>query len=230
MILLIKNNKGGIGKSFLTCQIAKGLALAEKKVLVLTSDTQNNVFNMLAKGELDKKGLLASMREKKDYSLKLHNFRFLPLEKTLFVGGFKEKFNNWINGIKKDYDYIIIDSTPVLNLDKVFIDVADKVIIPVTCDESTFIGTLNIMESIDIKKILCFIINKYENTKVQKKYRALIEKWTTPDNLFIVKKSSQIEQIIESKKTVWDYKNKQVEEIQEVFYNVISKIILESES
>ena len=42
-IILIKANKGGVGKSWITLQLAHGLALENKKVLILTSDSQNNV-------------------------------------------------------------------------------------------------------------------------------------------------------------------------------------------
>ena len=57
-VITIKNNKGGVGKTFITTQLAAGLAYGDKKVLILTSDPQNNVFNFLFKGDKTfKKGL-----------------------------------------------------------------------------------------------------------------------------------------------------------------------------
>ncbi|WP_442878338.1 ParA family protein, partial [Cetobacterium sp.] len=49
-IITVKNNKGGVGKTFVTAQLASGLALLDNRVLVLTSDSQNNIFSYLLKG------------------------------------------------------------------------------------------------------------------------------------------------------------------------------------
>ncbi|MGL5625218.1 AAA family ATPase, partial [Cetobacterium sp.] len=45
-VITIKNNKGGVGKSWLTLQLAHiiALILEDKKVLILTSDSQNNIL------------------------------------------------------------------------------------------------------------------------------------------------------------------------------------------
>ena len=49
-IITIKNNKGGVGKSWITLQLGHAFTLLEKKdgtpykVLLLTSDSQNNIL------------------------------------------------------------------------------------------------------------------------------------------------------------------------------------------
>ncbi|MGL5904818.1 MAG: ParA family protein, partial [Cetobacterium sp.] len=45
MIIMFKNNKGGVGKSWLTFNTGHGLAMLGKKVLIITSDSQNNVLD-----------------------------------------------------------------------------------------------------------------------------------------------------------------------------------------
>ena len=42
-VILVKANKGGVGKSWLTLQLAHATALKEKQVLIITSDSQNNI-------------------------------------------------------------------------------------------------------------------------------------------------------------------------------------------
>ena len=44
-IFTVKVNKGGIGKTFFTVQIGHGLALQGYKVLLITSDSQNNILH-----------------------------------------------------------------------------------------------------------------------------------------------------------------------------------------
>lgn len=44
-IITIKVNKGGVGKTFITVQLGAYLALQDKKVLLLTSDSQNNIID-----------------------------------------------------------------------------------------------------------------------------------------------------------------------------------------
>ncbi|MGK4199385.1 AAA family ATPase [Fusobacterium sp. HC1336] len=42
-VILVKANKGGVGKSWLTLQLAHATALKDKQVLIITSDSQNNI-------------------------------------------------------------------------------------------------------------------------------------------------------------------------------------------
>ena len=44
-IILVKNNKGGVGKTYITLQLAAYKALIKnKKTLILTSDSQNDIL------------------------------------------------------------------------------------------------------------------------------------------------------------------------------------------
>ncbi len=42
-IILVKNIKGGVGKSWITFQLAHLFAIQSKKILIITSDNQNNI-------------------------------------------------------------------------------------------------------------------------------------------------------------------------------------------
>jgi len=62
-IFTVKVNKGGIGKTFFTVQIGHGLALQGYKVLLITSDSQNNILHYTkSKKEIDKYDLSKGLR------------------------------------------------------------------------------------------------------------------------------------------------------------------------
>lgn len=62
-IFTVKVNKGGIGKTFFAIQIGHGLALQGYKVLLITSDSQNNILHYTkSKKEIDKYDLSKGLR------------------------------------------------------------------------------------------------------------------------------------------------------------------------
>ena len=61
-IILVKNNKGGIGKTFVSINLADYLSKIKvdgekSKVLILTDDSQNNIL-MYSKNEYDESNLV----------------------------------------------------------------------------------------------------------------------------------------------------------------------------
>ncbi|MEG0516904.1 MAG: ParA family protein [Plesiomonas shigelloides] len=228
-IITIKNNKGGVGKTFLTSQLASGLALANKRILILTSDSQNNIFNYLLKGNKDfDNGLKAEISKGNGEYFRLReNLYFLPLEKSTFGNIFIQTLPNYLQKVKNEYDYIIIDSVPTLKVDNVFLENSDYVIIPTHCDEVTMEGVLNLSKEIDPNKILSIVINKFEPTKVQNYFlNLLIENFNGIDIHLPtpIDKSSFIEQMLYNKKTVWEYSNKTALKVQEIIFEIMKEL------
>jgi len=93
-IILVKNNKGGVGKTYITLQLAAHKALIKnKKTLILTSDSQNDIlkFAGIKVDDTSKFGLEdfiegKSYKIKKLRELKLvdEEFRMTSKAKTLF--------------------------------------------------------------------------------------------------------------------------------------------------
>ncbi|MGL5777243.1 ParA family protein, partial [Cetobacterium sp.] len=147
-VITIKNNKGGVGKSWLTLQLAHiiALILEDKKVLILTSDSQNNILlyanisvpvvSGLEDHVLKGDGDIIALRE---------NLYYIPLIKNNFTKKFREKLRITIDEFKKEYDYILIDSVPVLNIDQDFVELSDKVVIPTFLDAATTEGITKLM-------------------------------------------------------------------------------------
>ena len=235
-IFTVKVNKGGIGKTFFTVQIGHGLALQGYKVLLITSDSQNNILHYTKnKKEIDKYDLSKGLRhavlygDNRDLYIKIReNLYFLPTESSIFSESFEKKFDNFIEKKRIEYDYIFIDSIPTMDIDKKFMECSDQLIIPTFCDYSTYEGTLNVIEEVGANKIHSIVINLFKNTKIQKKYYAEFEKSLLGTGIVFpkpIKELSLIENLIENGKTIWESGSKLLIDAQNSFADVISKII-----
>lgn len=235
-IFTVKVNKGGIGKTFFTVQIGHGLALQGYKVLLITSDSQNNILHYTKnKKEIDKYDLSKGLRhavlygDNRDLYIKIReNLYFLPTESSIFSESFEKKFDKFIEKKRIEYDYIFIDSIPTMDIDKKFMECSDQLIIPTFCDYSTYEGTLNVIEEVGANKIHSIVINLFKNTKIQKKYYAEFEKSLLGTGIVFpkpIKELSLIENLIENGKTIWESGSKLLIDAQNSFADVISKII-----
>ncbi len=233
-IVMIKVNKGGIGKTTISCWLAHGITtLLNKKVLLLTSDSQNNILDYCFKdGKVPKfkSGLKKWVLKGNGDIVKIRkNLDFIPLESNVFGPQFLKKFSTFIGDKKKEYDYIIVDSIPTMGLDNSFLKLADKIVIPAFCDRVTTQGVINVIDEVGITKIACVIPNKFENTTNQKKYLDLLKdnfnvlniKTTKP-----IKNMTYLAKLNEKGKTIWESKsqNKDILEIQEEFMLLISDL------
>ena len=101
-IILVKNNKGGVGKTYITLQLAAYKALIKnKKTLILTSDSQNDILKFAGiKIEDTSKFGLEDFIEGKSYKIKKlrENLFFLHLQ------GYKIKNSFERLSIELDYD------------------------------------------------------------------------------------------------------------------------------
>lgn len=235
-ITLVKVNKGGVGKTFLVCQIATGLAILGKKVLVITSDSQNNILDFLSHDsdeETLKNGLIKDVLYGKGEVINLRkNLYFLPLESSKFGEVFIKKLKSWLEKKRLEYDHIIIDSIPTMKIDTEFVEEADHIIIPTYCDSVTINGVLNLLNDIDLNKVLAIQINKYKGRKVEQKYKKMLQEQLKNTSILFPKEIpdiSFIEQMLEMKKSIWEYKNKKADEIQNILIELIYKIIERTE-
>ncbi|MDY4011059.1 MAG: hypothetical protein SOY60_05280 [Fusobacterium gastrosuis] len=96
----------------------------------------------------------------------------------------------------------------------------------------TINGVLNLLNEIDLNKILAIQINKYKGRKIEQKYRKLLQEQVKNTPIIFPKEIpdiSFIEQMLEMKKTIWEYKNKKADEIQNILIELIYKIIEKTE-
>lgn len=230
-IMTIKVNKGGVGKSFITLQLGHYLAKKNKKVLLLTSDSQNNLVDYAgcSKEATRNKGLKnwVLRNDGEIYRLR-ENLYFIPLETSTFGSQFLLKLPAFLEEKKKEYDYILIDSIPTMKIDTVFVECSDKLIIPCFCDKVTVEGAVNVILEAGADKVLALIINKYENKSIQNKYmKQIIEALEGTDIVFPdpIPNISLIESLLEKGKTVWESRTSKLSEVKKSFKLVADEIL-----
>lgn len=235
-IITVKVNKGGVGKTFITTQLAAALALKGFKVLILTSDSQNNVSSYLTpriRGEKEKlefkSGLKNWVSKGEGDIFKLReNLYFIPLENNIFGAQFVVKLPIFLENMRKEYDYIFIDSIPTIKIDTTFVENSDKVIIPCFADEVTVEGVINVIYEAGAEKVLAIIVNKYEDKKIQKLYLEKIEEAIKNTDIVYpkpVKNTSDVQTLLYNGKTIWESKSKTMINIQESFNEVVDKLV-----
>ena len=229
-VVLVKNNKGGVGKSWIALQLAAYKAFQNEKVLILTSDSQNNILNYsgIKIKDTNKKGL-EDLLEGKNYELtKLRpNLFFLHLQDYKVKGNLDEKFKKQINNLKKEFKHIIIDGSPVMNLDNVFVDVAEHIIVPTFLDSVTTNSILNLLKKTDISKIRAVIPNRVGRTAIEKNFYSFLKEKLNRSGVFLsipIKQSSIILNLIEKGTLLWERKAQELEQIKNVFIKVWGEI------
>ena len=225
-IIQIKVEKGGIGKTFIASNLAHLLALLEYKVIILSIDSQNNVYSIFNKVNQRIKGSLKkSILSNEIYKIKLReNLDFIPIELYLSPNILKE-VPAFLRKLKKNYDYIIIDSLPALKVDNIFLENSDKIIIPAHGDKMTLQGIISIIKE-HREKIHSIIFNKYINTKINREYYKEIKEICKNSGIYIskpIKNNAFIAELIEKGKTIWESRAKKIIETQEIFKDIIRR-------
>lgn len=143
-IIAICNQKGGVGKTTTCVNLAAGLGVLEKKVLVIDTDPQANAtisFGLQAQ-KLNNPALAfmsaKSVMQNRLVSTKSPNVDIVPFIED--VDFFKDNsqnssFKQAIRTLAALYDYIIIDSVPFFKAKNLeILKSSDAIIIPIQCD------------------------------------------------------------------------------------------------
>ena len=161
-IISISNNKGGVGKTTSTVNIAAGLQILKKKVLVIDIDHQaqttyhfgfnpneieNSILDVL-NGEISYKDVIIDRNgiDLIPSNSTLKNLEFLPLPAKEFL--LKDALED-IDG----YDYILIDCPPslgVLTLNA--LTFSNEIYIPLQVQFLPFHGMYNLFEGVQMVK------------------------------------------------------------------------------
>ena len=161
-IIALANQKGGVGKTTTTINLAASLATLEKTVLVVDADPQANASSGLG---VDIKAVDCSLYEciidNADVREAIEGLDIIPSHIDL-VGAEIEMLNlenrekvvsHLLAPIRNEYDYILIDCSPSLGLITVnALTAADSVIIPVQCEYFALEGISKLLNTIRIIK------------------------------------------------------------------------------
>ncbi|CAN5210749.1 AAA family ATPase [soil metagenome] len=168
-IIAIANQKGGVGKTTTSVNLAASLGVLEKKVLLIDADPQANATSGLGidveKVEFGTYQLLEHSIKAKEAIIKTSspNLDIIPshidlvaIEIELVDQEEREyMLKKAITHLKDEYDYILIDCAPSLGLLTLnALTAADSVIIPIQCEYFALEGLGKLLNTIkSVQKI-----------------------------------------------------------------------------
>ncbi|PIQ42869.1 MAG: cobalamin biosynthesis protein CobQ [Gammaproteobacteria bacterium CG11_big_fil_rev_8_21_14_0_20_46_22] len=161
-IIAVTNQKGGVGKTTSTVNLAASLATMNRKVLLIDLDPQGNatMASGVNKYELDgsindvllgKKPAAELVRGSSNvYDILPANGDLTEAEVNLFQQTDREyALKNALAPLKPRYDFMLIDCPPTLNMLTInSLVAADSVIIPMQCEYYALEGLSSLLDTI----------------------------------------------------------------------------------
>ena len=176
-IIAIVNQKGGVGKTTTSINLAASLGVLDKKVLLVDLDPQGNattgvgidkndisssIYEVLTKKETIEKSIIKT-KSKNLYLLPAYlnlagvDMELIELERKAKESG--EKFNRVIRlkeelgKVSDNFDYILIDCPPSLGiLTTNALAAANSVLIPVQCEYFALEGLGQLLNTVNLVK------------------------------------------------------------------------------
>ena len=166
-IIAIANQKGGVGKTTTSINLSACLADKGKKVLVIDTDPQGNTTSGFGveKNELDNTiyELILGECSIRDCIINnvTDNVSLLPANVNLaaaeieLIGINKKEYilKNEVDYVKDEYDFIIIDCPPSLNMLTInAMTTADSVLVPIQCEYYALEGLSQLIHTVNLVK------------------------------------------------------------------------------
>ncbi|MBC5715212.1 ParA family protein [Roseburia sp. BX1005] len=166
-IIAIANQKGGVGKTTTAINLSACLAESGKKVLTIDTDPQGNTTSGLGVDKDELKNTVYELMldectiKESLVKTEFENLDLIPSNVNLAGAeiellGINEKeyiLKNAVDYIKDDYDFVIIDCPPSLNMLTVnALTTANTVLVPIQCEYYALEGLSQLLHTISLVK------------------------------------------------------------------------------